>query len=256
MSINFDDLGPRIIFSIADGKVLITESTVLGLIIAVILAVLGIWLGSGLKTVPKGKQIIAEAIVGWIYKYTRENMGEENEHFAPYIGTIFLFILCGSSLGLFGLRPVTADLNVTFALSGMTFLLIQYNAVRTLGLKGRLHEMCDPYPFMFPLKIIEDVTLPISLGMRLFGNILGGLIVVELWFNLMEYLSSFLTEIPFLRAITVLPLNGFFDMFEPAVQTYIFTMLTMIFLQSAMVGVSAKVEKTKTRSMTHENSMK
>lgn len=243
MAINFDELGPRIIFSIADGKVLISESTVLGLIIAVILAVLGIWLGSGLKTVPKGKQIIAEAIVGWIYKYTRENMGKENEHFASYIGTIFLFILFGSSLGVLGLRPITADINVTFALSGLTFLLIQYNGVRKLGFKGRLQEMCDPYPFMFPLKIIEDVTLPISLGMRLFGNILGGLVVLELWYHFMEYLSSFLTDIPFLRAVTVIPLNGFFDMFEPAIQTYIFTMLTMIFLQSAMAGVSAKVEK-------------
>jgi len=243
--INFDDLGPRIIFSIADGKLLISESTVLGLIIAAVIAVVCIWLGSGLKTVPKGKQIIAEAFVGWIYKYTRENMGKENEHFAPYIGTIFLFIVCGSSLGLLGLRPVTADLNVTFALSGMTFILIQYNSVKKLGVRGRLHEMCDPYPFMFPLKILEDVTLPVSMGMRLFGNILGGMIVVELWMYLMEFLSSLLTDVPFLRAVTVLPLNGFFDMFEPVVQTYIFTMLTMVFLSSAMEGVADKVSASK-----------
>lgn len=243
--INFDELGPRVIFSIADGKLLITESTVLGLIIAAIIAAAGIWLGSGLKRVPKGKQIIAEGIVGWLYKYTRQTMGEENENFAPYIGTIFLFIVCGSSLGLLGLRPITADLNVTFALSGMTFLLIQYNGIHRLGVRGRLREMCDPYPFMFPLKILEDVTLPVSMGMRLFGNILGGMIVVELWMHLMEYLSGFFTEVPFLRAVTVLPLNGFFDMFEPAVQTYIFTMLTMVFLQSAMEGAAAKVSAAK-----------
>ena len=80
--INIDELGSRIILSLADGKLLITESTLFGLILAVILAAVGIWLGSGLKTVLKGKQIVAETIVGWIYKYTRENMGEENEHFA------------------------------------------------------------------------------------------------------------------------------------------------------------------------------
>lgn len=243
--INFDELGPRIIFSIADGKILISESTVLGLIVAVLLAAAGIWLGSGLKTVPRGKQIVAEAIVGWIYKYTKENMGEENEHFAPYIGSVFAFILCGSAMGLVGARPVTADLNVTFALSGMTYILIQYNSFRKLGVRGRLREMCDPYPFMFPLKVLEDVTLPVSMGMRLFGNILGGMIVVELWMQLMEYLSGFLTEVPFLRAVTVLPLNGFFDMFEPAVQTYIFTMLTMVFLQSAMAGASEALNSDK-----------
>ena len=65
--INIDELGSRIILSLADGKLLITESTLFGLILAVILAAVGIWLGSGLKTVPKGKQIVAETIVGWIY---------------------------------------------------------------------------------------------------------------------------------------------------------------------------------------------
>ena len=101
--------------------------------------------------------------------------------------------------------------------------------------------MCDPYPFMFPLKILEDITLPVSLSLRLFGNILGGVIVVDLWMTLMEFLSSLLTDVPFLRAVTVLPLNGFFDIFEPAIQTYIFTMLTMVFLASAMEGVSSRV---------------
>ncbi len=243
--VNYDELGPRIILAFADGKIQITESTLFGILVAAVLAVLGIWLGSGLKTVPKGKQVVAETIVGWIYKYTSDNMGKENEHFAPYIGTIFSFILIGSSLGLLGVRPITADLNVTAALAVMTFFLIQANAIKKLGVRGRLAEMCDPYPFMFPLKLLEEVTLPVSLTLRLFGNILGGVIVVDLWMYLMEYLSGLLTDVPFLRAVTVLPLNGFFDMFEPAIQTYIFSMLTMVFLTNAMAGVSSKVKKEK-----------
>ena len=243
--INFDELGARIILGFAGGKIQTSESTLLGIAVAVVLAVLGIWLGSGLKTVPKGKQVIAETIVGWIYKYTRDNMGKENEHFAPYIGTIFSFILVGSSLGLLGLRPTTADLNVTAALAVMTFFLIQANAIKTLGVRGRLSEMCDPYPFMFPLKLLEEFTLPVSLTLRLFGNILGGVIVVDLWMHLMEYLSGLLTSVPFLRAVTVLPLNGFFDMFEPVIQTYIFSMLTMVFLSNAMEGVSSRIKEKK-----------
>jgi F-type H+-transporting ATPase subunit a len=93
---------------------------------------------------------------------------------------------------------------------------------------------------MFPLKVIEEVTLPVSLSLRLFGNILGGLIVVELWMHFMEFLSSLICDIPFLRAVTVLPLNAFFDIFEPAIQTYIFTMLTMVFLQSAVAMMPSK----------------
>lgn len=239
--INIDELGARIIFTIniGDGSLYITESTVFGIIIAVIIAALGIWMGSGLKLIPTGKkQIAAEAIVGWVYKFTRDNVGEINEKYAPYIGSIFAFILFGSSLGIFGIRPVTADLNVTAALALMTFMLIQISAVRKLGVKGRLKEMCEPYPFIFPMKILEEITLPVSLALRLFGNIFGGVIVVDLWMSFMEYLSGLLTDVPFLRAVTVLPLNGFFDMFEPVIQTYIFTMLTMVNLASAVGSVA------------------
>lgn len=239
---DIDKIGARIIIGFGDGSVFISESILFGIIVAIILSILGIWLGSNLKTVPKGKQIIAEFIVGWIYKFTGENMGKENLNFAPYIGTIFAYILCGSCLGLFGIRPITADVNVTFSLSLLTFLLIQYNSIHRLGIRGRLREMCDPYPFMFPLKILEDCTLPVSLGFRLFGNILGGVIVVDLWMSLMTMLSNYLTKVPFLRAITVLPLNGFFDMFEPAIQTYIFTMLTMVFLTSAMASIERSAD--------------
>lgn len=238
--IHIDELGARVILSLADGKITVSESTLFGLIIAVLLAAVGIWLGSGLKKQPKGKQILAEFIVDWVYRFTRNSMGEENEKYAPYVGTILAFIFMASSLGLFGIRPITADLNVTFALSGMTFILIQYSGIKTHGIKGKLQEMCDPYPFMFPLKVIEEVTLPVSLSLRLFGNILGGMIVVELWMHFMEFLSGLICDVPFLRAVTVLPLNAFFDVFEPAIQTYIFTMLTMVFLQSAVAMLPSK----------------
>lgn len=232
--ISYEELGARIIISFGDGSIFITESTLWGIVVAVVLAVLGIWLGSGLQKIPKGKQVIAELIVGWIYKFSDQNLGKENRCYAPYIGTIFGFILLGSSLGIFGIRPITASLNVTAALAALTFLLIQTSAIRTHGLKGRLKEMCEPYPFMFPLEIIEACTLPVSLALRLFGNILGGLIVVELWMHFMEYLSSLVCDIPFLRAVTVLPINAFFDMFEPVIQTYIFTLLTMLNLYTAI----------------------
>ena len=232
--INVEELGARIILGFGEGKLFITESTLFGLVIAVILAVLGIWLGSGLKTVPKGKQILAEFIVGWVYKFTENNMGKENKSYAPYVGSILGFVFCASCLGLFGIRPITADLNVAFALSGLTFLMILCNSIRVHGVKGKLKEMCDPYPFMFPLKILEECTLPISLGLRLFGNILGGYIVIELWMHLMTFLSNMITTVPFLRAVTVLPLNAIFDIGEPLIQTYIFTTLTVINLGSAV----------------------
>jgi F-type H+-transporting ATPase subunit a len=232
--INVEHLGARIIIGFGDGELFITDSTLFGLIVAVIIAILGIWLGSGLEKVPKGKQVVAEFLVEKVYSYTENNMGKENLAYAPYVGTLFGFVFCTSSFGLLGFRPITADLNVTAAFALLTFLMIQVNSIRVHGLKGKLKEMCDPYPFMFPLKIIEEISLPVSLALRLFGNILGGFIVIELWMEFMTWLSSFITDIPFLRAVTVLPLNLFFDIAEPAIQTFIFTTLTVMNLATAI----------------------
>lgn len=232
--VNIDEMGARIIWSTEDGSFFITESTLFGLILAAVLAILGIWMGSRLEKIPKGKQILAEFVVGWVYKFTEDNMGKRNITFAPYVGTILIFGFCASALGVLGLRPITADLNVTAALALLTFLMIFINSIRRLGIKGKLKHMCDPYPFMFPLKIMEEVALPVSLALRMFGNILGGYIIVELWLHLMTHLSNHLTTVPFLRAITVLPLNAVFDLAEPAIQAFIFTMLTVINLTTAM----------------------
>lgn len=237
--IHIEELGARIILGIGDGKLFITESTLFGMVIAGFLMILGIWLGSSLKTVPKGKQVVAEYVVGWVYKFTENNMGKKNLGYAPYVGTILGFVFCASSLGLFGIRPITADLNVAFALSLLTFFMILINSIRVHGLIGKLKEMCDPYPFMFPLKLIEEAALPVSLALRMFGNILGGYIIIELWMHLMAYLSGLITEIPFLRAVTVLPLNVIFDIAEPAIQTYIFTILTVINLTTAVKVAAA-----------------
>lgn len=238
--INVDELGARIIIGFGDGSVFISESTLWAMIVAAILAVLGIWLGHGLKVVPDSKrQIAAEFIVEKIYGYAQSNLGKNAENFAPYIGTIFGYILIGSSLGLFGIRPITADINITGSLALLTFLLIQASGFRYLGVRGKLHHLCSPYAFMLPMNLMEDCTLPVTLALRLFGNIFGGMIVVDLWMYLMEWLSSFVSSIPFMRAIFVLPLNAFFDIFEPVIQTYIFVTLTMVFLSK---GISSSEE--------------
>ena len=229
--LSVEELGARIIVGIGDGRLYLTESTLWGFIIAAILAVTGIWLGSRLETVPTTKrQLAAELIVEKLYGYARQNLGSEAVRYAPYMGSLFAYIIAGSMLGLLGLRPVTADINSAMGLSLLSFLLIQTSSIRALGLRGRMQHLCSPYPFMLPLHLIEEVTLPVSLAFRLFGNIFGGLVVVELWMILMEWLSSFFCQVPVLRAVLVLPLNAFFDIFEPAIQTYIFVTLTMVFL--------------------------
>lgn len=247
--IDIGKLGARFIFGITIGgyTIKISESTCWVVIASVLIFLLCLWLGSGLQKVPKGKQIFAEAFVRWVYGFTEKNLGKQNIAFAPYVGSLFLFIFIASSFGLIGFRPITADLNVTGALALLSFIMIIGNQIRRVGFKGFLKDFVTPYPFMLPIKIIEKLTLPLTLALRLFGNIFGGMIVIELWMHLMEYLSGLFMHVPVLRAVLVLPLNFFFDMFEPAVQTYIFTMLTVVNLKLALGDSKPKEEHTEQR---------
>jgi F-type H+-transporting ATPase subunit a len=225
------------------GSVYISETVFFGLIVAAVLIALCLWMAHGLQKVPKGKQVIAELIVKSVYDLVTGSMGKHCEKFAPYMGTLFMFLILGNMLGLFGFRPTTADVNMTFALAGTTFLMIQYNGFKTMGFVGKIKHMCDPLPIMFPLKIIEEISFPISLGFRLFGNILGGVIIMALVFNGLEWLSEivlgsipFIGKLPWLQAVIPLPVNFFFDIFEPVLQAFIFTMLTMVFVSMAVVS--------------------
>jgi len=219
-----------------DGGIFITESVIWGVVIAAILVLIAVWLSRDLKKIPKGKQVIAELIVGKVYSMTEDVMGKYyGSKYAPYVGSLFFFLLFCNMGGLFGIRPVTADVNVTFACAVVTFFLILVSSIATRGFKGHLKTLCEPFPFMFPLKIIEHVSLPISLAFRLFGNIFGGAIIMALLMTALESASEALhLPLPFLQAVIPLPANFFFDMFEPVLQAFIFTMLTMVFTSEGL----------------------
>lgn len=232
---DLNNLGPRIINYI--GGIGITETVYFGIIVAVVLIIFCVLSTRNLKDEPKGLQAVAELIVETVYNMVGNTMGKDKLGFAPYIGTLFLFLILGNMLGLFGLRPTTSDVNMTFALALLTFILIQANSIRSKGLVGYFKHFAEPYPFLIPTNIIEEISFPISLGFRLFGNILAGVIVMALAFNGLGYLSHELlhSNIPWLEAVIPLPLNAFFDIFEPIVQAFIFTMLTMVFITKAMI---------------------
>jgi F-type H+-transporting ATPase subunit a len=162
-------------------------------------------------------------------------MGKDKLSFAPFIGTLFLYLLVANALGLIGIRAVTADMNMTFALGLLIFFIIQYNSIRTKGALGYIKHFAEPYPFMVPIKILEEFTFPVSLSFRIFGNILAGVIVMELVLEGLSYLSGMAQlPIPLFQAIIPLPLNVFFDVFEPVLQAFVFSMLTMSFIAKAM----------------------
>ncbi|MDR2162725.1 MAG: F0F1 ATP synthase subunit A [Clostridiales Family XIII bacterium] len=236
-----EGLGARVIFRVVGGPfdgLEISETVIWAVIIAIGLIILGVLAGRKLERYPRGLQAVAELIVEYVYKFVRDTMGKRNMSYAPYIGTLFLFLLFGNMLGLLGFRPTTADMNMTFAMAGLVFIIIQVSAIRSQGVIHYLKHFAEPYPFMIPIKILEEFTFPISLAFRIFGNILAGVIIMELAMEGLKSISLETLHLPFplLQAVLPLPLNVFFDIFEPILQAFVFTMLTMAFISKAIVA--------------------
>ena len=226
------ELGPRIIMSIFDGKIMITETVFFAILLAATMSIFAILSTRKLKQHPGTLQLIIELIVDGIYNLTSSTLPKKNvEGYAPYIGTLFIFCILANALGLIGFRPITADVNAAFALSIVTFFVIQGSSIKTHGFLGWVKHYGEPYPFMAPIMIIKDISLPISLAFRLFGNIAGGMIIMDFAFHALHSATDAMNiSIPFFQYLIPLPLSLFFDVFEPILQAFIFATLTMAFV--------------------------
>lgn len=229
-----EGFGPRIVFWI--GNIPVPETVVVTWIIMAVFTIVSILVTRNFERIPKGIQNIVEMLVDTLNNFVRQTMGEDKMSFAPYMGTLFLFLVVGNLIGLIGLRPPTADVNTTFALSILTFILIQFNAIRSSGIGGYLKGFFQPFPFLFPINVLGEIATPISLGFRLFGNIVGGVIIMTLMYGALASLSSMLglASIPIFQAVIPMPFHAYFDIFSGVLQSFIFVMLTMVFVSNAM----------------------
>jgi F-type H+-transporting ATPase subunit a len=171
---------------------------------------------------PTGIQNVIEMCVGGWEKFYLGNANEKVIYLAPWFFTLFAFLLISNLIGITGLRPPTADWGMTFPLALSSFFLIQFAGVRhrpKAYLKGIFLE---PVPILAPffgtLNVIGELARPISLSFRLFGNVLGGMILMSLLYYL-----------PFMFALPI-PLHMYFDLASGALQAVIFTVLSITFV--------------------------
>ncbi len=176
------------------------------------------------KDIPDTFQNIVEWMVESLDSMVANTMGKRGKIFRNYIGTIFLFILISNISGLFGLRPPTADFGTTLCLGLITFGLIQYNNIKFN--RGRAFtDLFKPLPFLFPINLIGELAVPISLSLRLFGNVLSGTVLMALIYGLLPI---------FVKLGLPAVLHVYFDVFSGCIQTYVFCMLTMVFISQKM----------------------
>ena len=166
---------------------------------------------------------IVEYLVETVDNLTRANMGEKHGwKFSNYIGTLFAFLLVANLSGLLGLRPPTADYGVTLGLALITFVLIHYNGFK-YEKAGHIGKLFQPL-LLTPINIIGEIATPLSMSLRLFGNILSGTVMMGLLYGLLPKLLQFFIWPVFGG------LHAYFDVFSGAIQSYVFCMLTMVFI--------------------------
>ncbi|KAB1438775.1 MAG: F0F1 ATP synthase subunit A [Candidatus Galacturonibacter soehngenii] len=179
---------------------------------------------ANIEDTPGTLQNIAELAVEMLDNMVNTIMGKKAIKYVNYIGTIFAFILFSNVSGLLGLRPPTADYGVTLPLALITFVMIQYINIKENKL-GALTSLFQPIPLFFPINLIGEIATPISLSLRLFGNILSGTVMMALIYGLLPI---------FVKIGIPAALHIYFDLFSGAIQTYVFCMLTMVFVTDKM----------------------
>ncbi len=170
---------------------------------------------------PGRRQIMIETFVSWIENLVRDMIGEEGVKYVPYLCTVLIYIAICDVLGIFGIAPPTKDLRVTVALAVMSIVLIEAACFTAKGPKGFFKSFAQPVAIVAPINVMELVIKPLSLCMRLFGNVFAAHVIMEL----------VKMAVP-----VVLPaaLSIYFDLFDGLIQAYVFVFLTSLYIKEAI----------------------
>lgn len=157
-----------------------------------------------------------------------ERLGEKGKKYFAYVATLFIFILFSNWLGVLplDLKPPTADLNTTAALALLTIFLVQVFGMIEKGPIRYFKRFFEPNPVFFPLNVIEELAKPLSLSVRLFGNIFSKETIL--------LILSGLVVLPLFYPIPILALSILIG----AIQAYIFMLLTIFYISMAVAQES------------------
>jgi F-type H+-transporting ATPase subunit a len=203
------------------GPVGISQAVVTTWTIMAVLVLGAIVLTRNLTQTPSALQSTFELIVESVDGQIRDTMQTEPGPYRAFIGTIFLFIFVANWSTLIpGVTPPTARLETDMGLAILVFLAVSGFGVRSGGIGGYLATFASPNPLMIPLNFFESLTRTFSMFVRLFGNVMSGVFVIGIVLSL----AGLLVPVPLMAL----------DLLTGAVQAYIFAVLAMVFISSAL----------------------
>jgi F-type H+-transporting ATPase subunit a len=192
-----------------------------------------------LKDRPGMYQVIVEELYGFGRNHLGGQVAEEGKKWFPYTLSLFVFILVLNIIGLFpGSYPVTSSISFTLTLALLTFILTQYEGVRRNGLIKYLKSLVPPglpakpimVPFMAFIEVVQEFSKPLTLGMRLYANILAGHLIIYVFLSFILYFGTFMALISVPAAVIFFA----FEIFVAVLQAYIFAILTQVYIELAM----------------------
>lgn len=205
------------------GPIPVTSTVVNTWIVMAVMFVVVFLLTRRISEKPRGAQALLEIAVEFFYSLIDQGMGKVGRKFLPIVGTLFVFIIfLNLSWFIPNFVPPTTDLMTTAGFAFTTIILVQIMGIREKGLGGYLRNFTQPMAFMLPLNVFEEFIKPISLSIRLFGNMFGEKMVTSIFFIL----------IPLFVPVPLMALG----ILMGAIQAYIFTLLTVTYLATATQG--------------------
>lgn len=216
----------------------ITEAQTTSLAVIISITCLCLYLTHGITVVPNSKrQLVAEYIVEKANFLIRDNMGTSYMGFAPFVAAIMGISALSSLSALLGLFPPTSDMNIVAGWAIVVFIIITHYKLKG-GLFPYVKGFFKPIPIFAPFNIIGEISTPVSMSFRHYGNVLSGVVISTLIGSALGGLSEkllgglpgVLGEIPFLRIGIPAVLSVYFDVFSGLMQAFIFAMLTMLYV--------------------------
>ena len=218
-----EELNCKVAFTIPIfGGIPIYEADAATWIIMAVLVLLSKLLVRNLSVESPGRvQLFLESSIGFLRDFFMDLVGEEGKGYVPYLISTAIFIGAANLIGIVGFVPPTKDLNMTAALAIISIAVIEYAGFHKKGAKGFLKSFAEPVPIILPINILEVFIRPVSLCMRLFGNVLGSFVVMEL----IKLVVPLFVPIPF---------SFYFDIFDGLIQAYVFVFLTALFIKESL----------------------
>ncbi len=191
------------------------------IIVNIVLLIIVYLVRKSIALIPTKKQIVFEMMYSFFEDLTRETLGKDKTHFTSYVLTIFIFIWSCNLIGLIpipGFMEPTRNINVPFGMGILVVGVVHFMSLKHKGLTKYLKGYAEPFLPMAPINVVGELSKGISISFRLFGNVLGGAIILLVISSLVRFI------------ILPVGLNMFFGLFIGTLQAFVFTMLAMSYI--------------------------